>query len=187
MAAEWHSLCASALTPSAITDEPTIPTVQAHGDDILAHTEVLRGDVSAHGFWSRGTTAIFDIRVTDTDASSYRNTDPLKVLKRQEKEKKDKYGGACLEAHMHFTPLVFSVDGLEGPEALAACKRLASRLAAKWNRNYAQVCGFVRSRLSFTLVRSTSRCLRGTRNPIQRPVGFGWAEGPGLHLYNRLF
>ena len=88
---------------------------------------------------------------------------------------------------MHFTPLVFSVDGLEGSEAQAARKRLASRLAAKWNRNYSQVCGFVRSRLSFTLVRSTSRCLRGTRNPLQRPQGLAWAEGPGLRLYNQLF
>ena len=169
MAAEWHQLCASALTPSSVTDEPSIPRVQRDGADILANTETLRGDVSAHGFWSRGTTAIFDIRVTDTDASSYRNSDPVKVLKKQERDKKDKYGDACTEAHMHFTPLVFSVDGLEGSEAQAARKRLASRLAAKWNRNYSQVCGFVWSRLSFTLVRSTSRCLRGTRNPLQRP------------------
>ena len=88
---------------------------------------------------------------------------------------------------MHFTTLVFSVDGLEGPEAQAACKRLASRLAAKWNWNYAQVCGFVQYCLSFTLVRLTSRCLRGTRNPIQRPQGLAWAEGPGLRLYNQLF
>ena len=187
VAAEWHHLCASALTPSAISDEPTIPIVNAPGNGILANTETLRGDVAAHGFWSRGSTAIFDVRVTDTDATSNRNTEPAKVLRRQEKAKKDKYGDACKEAHMHFTPLVFSVDGLEGGEAKAARKRLASRLASKWNRNYAQVCGFVRSRLSFTLVRSTSRCLRGTRNPIQRHPGLTWAEGTGLRLYNQLF
>ena len=156
-------------------------------DGVLDNTGTLRGDVSVHGFWSRGTTAIFDIRVTDTDSASYRSTAPSKVLKRQEGEKKDKYGEACLAAHQHFTPLVYSVDGMEGGEAIAARKQLASRLAVKWNRNYAQVCGFVRSRLSFTLVRSTSRCLRGTRNPPPRHQGFPWAEGSGLRLYTQLF
>ena len=118
----------------------------------MAHTVALHGDVSAHGFWSRGTTAIFDIRVTDTDAASNRHLDPLKVLRRQERAKKDKYQEACMQAHQHFTPLVFSVDGLEGKEAMAARKRLASRLASKWNRTYSQVCGFVCSRILFTLV-----------------------------------
>ena len=63
--------------------------------------------MAAHRFWSRGSTAIFDIRVTDTDAASNQNSEPAKVLRRQEKAKKDKHGKVCKEAHMHFTPLVF--------------------------------------------------------------------------------
>ena len=31
----------------------------------------LRADVSAHGFWKRGTTTIFDIRIVNLDAGSY--------------------------------------------------------------------------------------------------------------------
>ena len=87
----------------------------------------------------------------------------------------------------HFTPLVYSVDGLEGREAIAARKRLASRLAAKWNRQYSEVCGFVRSRLAFILVRATSRCFRGTRNPHKRSNQLDWAAGAGMRLYHRLF
>ncbi len=72
--AEWHHLCAQALTPSAVTDEPLIhisqDVHQAGENGAQPHPE-LRGDVTAHGFWKRGTTAIFDIRVTDTDAASY--------------------------------------------------------------------------------------------------------------------
>ena len=97
---------------------------QAGATGAHPHPE-LCGDVAAHGFWKRGTTAIFDIRVTDTDAASYRQTEPSKVLKRHEREKKAKYNDLCLARHRHFTPLVFSVDGLQGKEATAAIKRLA--------------------------------------------------------------
>jgi hypothetical protein len=188
MAAEWHQLCSQALTPSAVTDEPIIPTYQ-YQDNVPAAEQApaLRGDVSAHGFWSRGTTAIFDIRITDTDAASYRTRDPQAVLQRQEQEKKRKYGDACKESHRHFTPLVYSVDGLEGKEVTAARKRLASRLAAKWNRKYAQVCGFVRSRMAFTLARTASRCLRGTRAPTYNTHPISWAPNAGMRLYTQLF
>ena len=179
VAREWSHLCAQALTPSAVADEPTIPTV----NDVNSPGPALRGDVSARGFWSRGTTAVFDIRVTDTDAHSHRNRDPLSILRRQEKEKKDKYNDACLQAHQHFTPLVYSVDGLEGTEAKAARKRLASRLAAKWNRQYSQVCEMVRSRLSFTLIRATNRCLRGSRIPLRRNQSLDWLQRSGMRLY----
>ena len=189
LAGEWHQLCAEALKPCAVTDEPRIPNYQpAQGAGAPQGNnnppQELRGDVAVHGFWRRGTTAIFDIRVTDTDAASYRRKDPAKVLGDQEKAKKLKYGEACREAHRHFTPLVFSVDGLEGTEAKAARKRLASRLAAKWGRNYSQVCGFVRSRLAMALARSTSRCLRGTRDTrhrINQPLD--WVAHAGIRLY----
>ena len=172
-----------------VSDEPTITQYQnqEEGNTEANRIPELRGDVAVHGFWSRGTTAIFDIRVTDTDAASYRNKDPAKVLEAQEIEKKKKYGEACRQSHKHFTPLVFSVDGLEGGEAMAARKRLASRLAARWNRRYSQVCAFVRARLTFTLLRSASRCLRGTRTPIQRPQSIDWAAQAGIRLYTELF
>jgi hypothetical protein len=66
-------------------------------------------------------------------------SDSQKVLNRHEKEKKDKYNALCAARRRHFTLLVFSVDGLQGTEATAASKRLASRLAAKWHRLYSEV------------------------------------------------
>jgi hypothetical protein len=105
------------------------------------------------------------------------------VLKIQESEKKKKYGPACEAPRRHFTPLVFSVDGLCGAEAAAAVKRLASRLAETWTRPYSEVCGYVRSRLSIALVRSANRCLRSDRNPIVRSLQVPWETGTGLSLY----
>jgi hypothetical protein len=114
MAGEWHALCAQALTPSQVTDEPLIPQSRiavdcANGNVRMVDPPERRGDVAAHGFWKRGVTAIFDIRVTNTDQRSYRTSTPLKILKRQEKqEKKSKYSEACKQqARRHFTPLVF--------------------------------------------------------------------------------
>ena len=48
-----------------------------------------RSDVIAHGFWKRGTTVIFDIRIVNLDAGYYLCMTPEKALANAEKEKKD--------------------------------------------------------------------------------------------------
>ena len=184
---EWHELCAQAITPSAVTDEPLIHTGQSRQrGDGTRHTEPepeLRGDVAVHGFWKRGTTAVFDVRVTDTETPSQRGTDFDKILARHEKEKKSKYSHPCERQRKHFTPLVFSADGIPGVECEAASKRLASRLSAKWQRTYSEVCGFVRSRLAIALAKSASRCLRWDRNPLCKKPQIPWDSGTGLSLF----
>ena len=186
LVATWGQICDQAHTPSTVSDEPLIHTsqdVHAAGATRTEPTPELRGDIAVHGFWTRGTTAIFDVRVTDTDAPSNRNTDPVKVLQRNEKEKKDKYGALCIARLRTFTPLVFSVDGMHGEEATAALRQLASSLASKWKRSYSDVCASVQSRLSIALVRSASRCLRANQNPMRRTPSSMWDSGTGLGLY----
>ena len=78
---------------------------------------------------------------------------------------------------------MFPVDELRGAEAESATKRLSSLLASKWKRAYSEVCGFVRSRLAITLVRSASLCLRGARDPTARASFATWDSGVGLALY----
>jgi hypothetical protein len=182
----WGQLCGQALTPSTVTDKPLIQ--QSRDMPMAGTTQTipspeLRGDLAVHGFWTKGQTAIFDVRITDTDQPTNRNTDPAKVLLRHEKEKKTKYGALCIAKRRTFTPLVFSVDGLLGKEATAASKCLASTLAGKWKRSYSEICGFVRSRRSIALVRSSSRCLRADRNPTLRFRNPTWDSGTGLGLY----
>ena len=66
----------------------------------------LRADVSAHGFWKRGTTAMIDIRIVNLDAGSYLRMTPKKALTKVQKEKNDFYLQACLESRRNFTTMV---------------------------------------------------------------------------------
>ena len=60
--------------------------------------------------------------------------------------------------------MVYSADGIPGAEALAAQKRLAALLSYKLKREYSEMCGFVRARMSLAIVRSNSLPLRGPRD-----------------------
>ena len=60
--------------------------------------------------------------------------------------------------------MVYSADRIPGAEALAAQKRLAALLSYKLKREYSEMCGFVRARMSLSIVRSKSMLLRGPRN-----------------------
>ena len=64
-------------------------------------TTESRAGVSAHVFWNRGNTAMFDIRIVNLDAGSYLRMTPEMALAKAEKEKK----GLCLR-------LAWSVEGL---------------------------------------------------------------------------
>ena len=71
----------------------------------VSHVE-LRSDVSAHGFWKQGTTAMFDIRIVNLDTSSYLRMTPENDLAKAEKENKDMYLQAFLERGRNFIPMV---------------------------------------------------------------------------------
>ena len=72
-----------------------------------------------------------DIRITDTDAQSYRNKNVDKVLKAHEKDKKDKYLKSCHALRKDFTPMVYTVDRIAGGEAKSVEKHLSTVFAEK--------------------------------------------------------
>ena len=59
--------------------------------------------------------------------------------------------------------MVYSEDGIPRVEALATKKRLAALLSYKLKREYSEICGFVKARMSLAIVRSNSLLLRGHR------------------------
>jgi hypothetical protein len=198
---ELSDLASKALVPSAVRDEPRIHTsravekktvLEAPGRPVSRNLRKSlgeeRGDVLIRGLWARGTDCIIDVRVTDTDAKSNLSRDPAKVLEQHEREKKKKYLKDCLEQRRHFTPFVVSTDGLIGREAKTLLKRLSLILAEKWEKPYAEVCGYVNARMSIAIVRATHRCLRGSRVPTGKMSEKHfpqWEDRAGLSLFRQ--
>ena len=61
-----------------------------------------------------------------------------------------------------------------GNAATLFCKRLANLLSAKHSLSYGIVMGWLRCKLSFSLLRSAIMCIRGARSSLRCPV----AEAP---------
>ena len=195
---EWAS---KALTPSAVRVEPLMHTdstpdegtktngkskPEAKTNHHCNHSanDGQRGDVLVRGLFQRGTECIIDVRVTDLDSISQRSTDPDKVLRKHEKQKKSKYLQACLEQRRTFCPFVVSTDGVLGFEANCLMKRIAAKLAVKWKLPYSQLCGLVRARMSIAIARATHLCIRGSRIPASRTSNsIQWMDGAGVGLF----
>jgi hypothetical protein len=106
--------------------------------------------------------SLYDVRVLDSDAPSYRHIPPAQVLHKAEHEKKLKYNPICERRHSSFTPLCMSVDGLMGTEMSVFLKRLSDILSTKWERPYNTTLCWVRTKISFALIRATDLCIRGS-------------------------
>ena len=73
--------------------------------------------------------------------------------------------------HGSFSPLISSTSGGMGPTASVVYKRLASLLSSKHDEHYSKTILFIRSKLSFALLRSAVRCLRGARSIFKSDFG----------------
>ena len=81
------------------------------------------------------------------------------------RQKRRQYGFRVREVERgSFTPLVFTTNGGAAPEAATFRKCLASQISDKKNEPYSVVMNFLRCRLSFSLLRSSLLCLRGSRS-----------------------
>lgn len=140
-------------------------------DDELADAKrsVIRGDdarmdVTALGLWGAYERAFCDVRVVNPLAPSHVAKSLARLMKENETAKKTAYGARIREVEKGcFTPLVFTVAGGCGAEANIVIKMLASRIAESTSNRYASIMGWIRTKLSFSLLHSALVCLRGTR------------------------
>ena len=91
-----------------------------------------RLDLKAGGFWSRGVSAFFDVRVTHVNSKSNQGKATPTIFKEQEEEKKRKCQQRVLDYKMgSFIPLVFGTNGGMEDECNCFLKHLAEKLSEK--------------------------------------------------------
>ena len=144
-----------------------------------AGADRLITDLCVCEVWEPQTEALFDIRVVDTDAWSYLAHSPHDVLCSAEGEKKHKYLQACQNRRATFTLLCVSLDGMLGSKDEFFVKRLSDFLAARWERPYSVVMGWVRARLSFAILRAALLCVPGSRTKWR---SLGIVDGASLPI-----
>ena len=148
----------ASLVWNKLTREPIVQEA-----DDAANTPALVADLGVRGLWQPQAEALIDVRVIDTDAQSHCHRPITSVLASAETEKKRKYHHACERRRAAFTPFVVSVDGILGKEAKTLIDRLSDRLASKWGKSYEETVSWVRTRLSFAVLRATDLCIWGSR------------------------
>ena len=70
--------------------------------------------------------------------------------------------------HSTFTPLVLSTTGGMGRAATPFYKRLAAMLSEKRDVPYSKMIGWIRCRMSFSLLRASVMSIRGTTSSATR-------------------
>ena len=145
---------------------------------VIASAVRSRLDVAADDFWGRDRSrAYFDVRVFCPFAQSHRNTSLSQCYRKNELEKKRCYEQRIREIeHGSFSPLVFSTSGGMGPTATTVYKRIASMMAQKQDKPYSRTLHWIRCKLSYSLLRSAIRCLRGARSNIHQPASLVSSE-----------
>ena len=167
---ELRDLTASLLkeTCHGVATEPSLQpiTSETFNAATVNTQDGARLDIVANGFWGGAfERAFFDVRVFNPFAPSNRHSSLASSYRHHESLKKRLYERRVREVeHSSFTPLVFSLTGGLGPAATAFYKRLASQLSDKWKQPYSSTIGWLRCRISFSLLRSSIMCLRGARS-----------------------
>jgi hypothetical protein len=109
--------------------------------------------------------AFVDIMVFNPIAKSHMNSSLDSVFQQQEKKKKKLYNARVIQIeHGSFTPIVMSALGGFGLEASRYMAKVFEKVAEKKDLEMSVVSNYIRTKLSFELVRSQVACVRGSRS-----------------------
>ena len=104
------------------------------------------------------------------NSHSYRGKKISQVYDQHEKEKKRSYNNRIIQVEKAtFTPLIFSTMGGMAHECTMFHKKIAQLISEKSKEEYSHVMNHLRTRLRFTLLRSTLIAVRGERGKSSRP------------------
>ena len=152
----------------------------AHGVHTEPHLQPLTGevlesganvedearlDIAARGFWQECEMALFDVRVFNPFAKTHLKSSLEFVFKDNETTKKNEYNERVIRVeHASFTPIVVSAMGGFGVETSRFVSRLVEKVAKKKDMEVSVVANYIRTKVSFELIRSQVACIRGSRS-----------------------
>ena len=143
------------------------PLQPLSGEDLSPQTnkeDEARLDISARGFWNKCEMAFFDVRVFNPFAKTHLNRNIDSVFTSNESMKKRSYNQRVIQIeHASFTPIVVFAYGGFGRETNHFISTLACQLANKREMTYSHVSRYIRTKISFDLIRGQVMCLRGSR------------------------
>ena len=123
-----------------------------------------RLDCSGVGLWGAQQITFLDLRITHPNCPSNINKSIDQIYTQHQNEKKREYNERVLEVERgSFTPMVFLTTGGASPEANKHHKRVAQLIAEKRKDDYSEIMAYIRTRVSFNLLRSILTALRGVR------------------------
>ena len=164
--------------------------MQKRGDratPATARQNMQNFSLQAGDFRTTEVTAFFDVRLTHVNSRSIQGKHTATIFKEQENEKKRKYKKRVMDAEMGtFTPLVFGTNRGMGFDCQNFLRTLANKLSSKNNEPYGSVISWLRIQLSFAILRTVHRCVRGSRYPFKScEVSEDFTlDVAGLHLYS---
>ena len=149
--------------------EPELMPIGSGGTESSNASLKARLDVSAIGIWGPMERTFLDVRVVHPNCPSYVGKKVEKIYEQNEKEKKRVYNQRIIQVEKaSFTPLVFTTSGGMAPECTKFHKKVAQLISLKTKENYPQVMNHLRTRLRFTLLKSTLIALRGERGASKK-------------------
>ena len=130
-----------------------------------------RVDVAARGVWIKGSRAFCDVRVFNPLAPTYQKQTLKAAHISNEKAKKREYSKRVRDVeHGSFTPLVFSCFGGMSIECSKFYNRVSDLLSDKRNISGSLSRSWIRTKLSFSLLKTANLCIRGSKT--SRPLPF---------------
>ena len=126
-------------------------------------------DISANGLWGPFQKTMFDVRIFHPYAKTYENHKLSDIYARHEKEKQRNYLQRVLQIEKaSFTPLVYSTHGGMANEAKRFHKKVALMIADKTRESYSDVINCMRTKLTFSMLRSVLISVRGSRGRTRK-------------------
>ena len=128
-------------------------------------------DVSSCGLWSTLERTFYDVCVTHPNSSTYDGKTMKQIYHLHEARKMKKYNNRIIQVEKGtFTPLIYTTSGGWGPQATRYHKRLAELISLKRGEDYSNIINYMRTRIRFSILRSTLIAIRGERGKRQSSV-----------------